>query len=636
MLPSTGFLSDISDNNFLNTPLITKHHKGSADIFYLNETTGKRGNPYSGSGDSSPGDAGFGDRDSGYPRPGYVGSGYTGSDYADSGYATSGDTGSDYADSNYANSGYTGSSYAGSSNSGSGGAVPADTPPFSGLLDPFPPSTASGPNSGKSLIVKSYNAEARLWTNQQTLTDEVSCFTGTGFNSSTILATIHHHGSFELHRFSQPRQEWYKEEFYCLDKDKTASHPHLLAGADGSLHLIYLVNSRKNTQWCLMHHLYNGRKWEDSKVIDFGGSGNLNYGHVVMTGTGNIHIVYRIQETKQTRLYYRTFYPYEQSWSRGSVVAADKDISFPCLLADTNSYLHLIWCACHSGKSAVRYRRRLLRGWPAGRWGNTTELFSADTPRMFPWLSYGNDILWATWITPAELYRRKSYHNGEYWEDHHHHREELNKNALLHRLLTPGLQGGPMVTEWAYARGFSKMSGRDRMDRMKGRESRESRESKESMHRVDGVDRANRANNQSNNTDHPERVAKQKSTENQMTASEDTNTRDYSTGKSTEIIKEPGYQTGKNSPSGIIIADDPISMPALAEENGGLRNSESAIIADLKFRIKELEGRFQHRQEAIKKKYDTARRAWEEENLRLLKENQQYKKEIARLKGKNS
>lgn len=175
---------------------------------------------------------------------------------------------------------------------------------------------------------------------------------------------VESHGCF--YHLCQEKGAW-AETLFFRDPEKLASHP-LLAAHGESLHFIYLARDTRVNHWWLLHHRFHRARWEEPRVIDFGGGTELNYGSSTVDGRGTVHLAYRIVSEELAQLYYRFFTVTDLTWSRATPVSAPGLNSFPVIAADRQGQLQLAWCQKKEDHYYVVHRRRSSGGWPAGGW----------------------------------------------------------------------------------------------------------------------------------------------------------------------------------------------------------------------------------------------------------------------------
>lgn len=208
---------------------------------------------------------------------------------------------------------------------------------------------------------------------------------------------------------------WEEENFNREEKIKTVNGLQLLADHQQKLHLIYLLTVNNGERWWLLHHRFNGSRWEEPRVIDFGSFGATNYGHALVDHWNRLHLVYRVNTGNEAPLYYRLFSTAGLNWSKASQLAPTGENSFPFLAEDINQNLHLVWCCHKNNRYIILYRQRMRGGWPIGRWYPPLELSSPLEKPGLPYLKVEEARLTAYWLTGGEINQRCSLNSGKKW-----------------------------------------------------------------------------------------------------------------------------------------------------------------------------------------------------------------------------
>jgi len=209
---------------------------------------------------------------------------------------------------------------------------------------------------------------------------------------------------------------WREETFYREEKDKKIKTLQILADRERKLHLIYLATSERGERWWLFHLRYDNGKWEDPRVIDFGGGSTGNYGYAMIDRYNRVYFVYRLKEEERVPLYYRVFSSPELNWSRPLLLAPEGDNTSPFLVEDDSLNLHLIWCSRRENGYLMMYRHRLRGTWPAGKWFPPIELSLPLSYPACPFLEISPEEIKACWIDRQGKHLRYSFNNGKHWD----------------------------------------------------------------------------------------------------------------------------------------------------------------------------------------------------------------------------
>lgn len=271
-------------------------------------------------------------------------------------------------------------------------------------------------NPEGELYLKSYHPSSG-WTQLQPLSGGVSIYTAAyGINKNLYLLEIDNMNCFKLKLKAGNR--WEENVFFQEEKDKKISHLQLLSDYRGNLHLIYLLSSAGGEQWWLIHHCLKEQKWEDARVIDFGGEGSTNHSHAIIDKNNILHIVYSIRERKRIPLYHRTFLLEDSTWSRAVFLSVDQNNFNPFIFEGPDLNLHLVWCASFENSYIIRHSKKVRRGWPSGdKWTPATEISSPSAGKVFPYINFCEDILKIRWVSEKSVFQRASYDEGINWEN---------------------------------------------------------------------------------------------------------------------------------------------------------------------------------------------------------------------------
>ncbi len=188
------------------------------------------------------------------------------------------------------------------------------------------------------------------------------------------------------------------EHLISREEDRTCSNLLLAGDIKGGLHLIYSATDRNTDRWWLLHHYFDGSRWLEPRVVDFGGAATAGPGCLSADQTGDLHLIYLIAEGEHTRLYYRRFILPSLTWDRAFPVSAYGHPGSPSLAIDRGQNLHLIWNSRQDRKYHLNYRKFSSGGWPSGGWKEIETISSPLEDPPYPLLYYRKGTITAGWF----------------------------------------------------------------------------------------------------------------------------------------------------------------------------------------------------------------------------------------------
>ncbi len=197
----------------------------------------------------------------------------------------------------------------------------------------------------------------------------------------------------------------FEERLIFHEEGRTCNNLLLAADAKGGLHLVYSATDPKTERWWLQHHYFNGTRWQEPRVVDFGRAAAGSPDCLAADQTGDLHLIYRIEDGDSTRLYYRHFFQQTLNWEAAFPASAYGRPCMPGLIIDRQHNLHLIWRAQREQQHFVNYRQFIAGGWPVGGW-KEIEILSPPLDRPpFPLLDCEEGIISAGWLGDGKLWR---------------------------------------------------------------------------------------------------------------------------------------------------------------------------------------------------------------------------------------
>lgn len=245
--------------------------------------------------------------------------------------------------------------------------------------------------------------EAAEQEEEEVIAERVSYFTAArDLDNNYYILQVDPENSFQLLK-GKPGQ-WEEKVYFKEEKGKGIGGLQILNGYKNQTHLIYLLFAANGKQWWLIHHRYVEDKWDEPRIIDFGGGENFNCYHAVIDNWDRVQLVYSIKEGSRTPLYLRTFSAPEMNWSRAVMLESEQNNLYPFLQEGPDYSLHLVWSSINQSNGwHINYRRKTPGGWPAGKWSPSVKLSNAYEEPIFPSLAWEEGRLTASWYTAGRM-----------------------------------------------------------------------------------------------------------------------------------------------------------------------------------------------------------------------------------------
>ena len=469
----------------------------------------------------------------------------------------------------------------------------------------------------------------------QIISREVDNFVATwGTDNRIYLVEVNKEGAFTL---KQGLNDGWKEAPFFQEKNRIISNLQMLGDTQGMLHLIYLLRTSSTDQWWLVHHNYFQGRWSDPRVIDFGGKGMFNYSHILVDSQDTLHAAYHVQERSGVALYHRTFAPYKSlTWSQAELITTDESNAYPFLIEGEEQTLHLVWTSFSKQNYTVNYSHKAVEqnnnttGYSAS-WSPPQEISALLTEPPLPFLELRENKLLVQWILKKAIYRRASSDNGMRWTKTN--KEVLKKETGLIRITAPPRENSLPGLSWlpvphedssnpekilaihSAKDNSSTQAPNDQSSTRAGSANPGGIPRREKLHRTGSTT--------SKSQSYPSAAG------NSIYATTDSKTIPKPPTKKPEKESTPTKAAADN-PKGVSSNTSPNTLDNHSSPNSpGSPDSPNNPNPD-----KEMEKKLNRSLNDLQKKHEASRKAWEEENLRLVKEVQKLKQEIASLKKK--
>lgn len=239
------------------------------------------------------------------------------------------------------------------------------------------------------------------------------------------------------------------EQLIFREEGRACSNLLLAGDSKGGLHLLYSASDPDTNRWWLLHHYFDRNRWLEPRVVDFGGAATGSPGCLAADLSGDLHLVYKIEEGDNTRLYYRRFILPSLTWDRAFPVSAYGLPCFPGLVVDRQQNLRLIWSSQQDRRYYISYRQLSTGGWPSGGWGEIETISPPLDNPPFPLLNCREGKITAGWLSGGGF--RQFELTGEGWQEKASSQEA--PDYLLLRSCCPVDWESPPVTTWILGRG---------------------------------------------------------------------------------------------------------------------------------------------------------------------------------------
>ncbi|HPU00967.1 MAG TPA: hypothetical protein PK568_03610 [Bacillota bacterium] len=240
-------------------------------------------------------------------------------------------------------------------------------------------------------------------------------------------------GSF-YHLVLAPEREEQAPTLFYRDESKECGHFLLAGDRRGGLHFICLAIDPAAKRWWLLHHRYSGSAWEEPRVIDFGSGTSQNYGELAVDARDCLHLAYRVEGAGQAGLYYRSFDPESDNWSKALPLSDSAAVDCPSIAVDRQQNLHLLWRGRLDGRYYVYYRFMGGPEWKRSRWRPETAISPGLEEPPFPFICHQAGGLFIQWLEGRTL--RRYRFAGDQWErtapQHFENPLLLRSSALSH------------------------------------------------------------------------------------------------------------------------------------------------------------------------------------------------------------
>ncbi|HHX87801.1 MAG TPA: hypothetical protein GX693_06465 [Firmicutes bacterium] len=241
------------------------------------------------------------------------------------------------------------------------------------------------------------------------------------------------------------------EQLIFREEGRACSNLLLAGDSKGGLHLLYSASDPDTNRWWLLHHHFDSNRWLEPRVVDFGGAAAGIPGCLAADQTGDLHLVYKIEEGDSTRLYYRCFNLPSLTWGRAFPVSAYGLPCFPGIVVDRQQNLHLVWSSQKDHRHYISYRQLSTGGWPSAGWKEIETISPPLDSPPFPLLNCREEKITAGWfcLPGGNLWQLEL--TGEGWQEKVSSQEI--PDYLLIRSCHPQDWEYSPVTSWILGRG---------------------------------------------------------------------------------------------------------------------------------------------------------------------------------------
>ena len=448
------------------------------------------------------------------------------------------------------------------------------------------------------------------WESRQLISTGISNFAATcGLDDYFYLVDISNTGIITCRQ--KIKNEYYEYRVFQAEKEKSFNNFQLQIDSQGRIHLVYLVEDVVSKQWWFMHHYFEQGEWSAPIVIDFGGKGGSNYGCTLLDRHNNLHIVYHLREKTGIALYHRTFSPQKGfGWSRADFITRNTDNSYPFIIESLDQYLHLVWNACTETGHTVKHSKKAIIEEKTGfltraKWTQPLDISPPASEEQFPFIEFNNDFITVKWNLGDSIYWRSASLQGSSWSEIYNF--TYQQGVKLLQLIKPARNGGVTCKHWIPITGTNEISIEKDLksfaNHLGNNPSHLSPENSQSKQQ-EGSKKQDKNTPKSQNPS-PEKTSKSSSLPSNQSYSYNITTSTLNHMTTSQRNHSPVYKKKQAPPKG-----NKTQNPRHVEKT---KHDYS---------------------DNLSKKHEASKKAWEEDNLRLLKENQNLKREIESLNKK--
>jgi len=190
---------------------------------------------------------------------------------------------------------------------------------------------------------------------------------------------------------------------------------NLMLSAAGSLvHLVYMSQIEDTT--VRVHQYSENGHWSQPRRVHTAYE-PCTKAAMQIDNTGRLHLISQETYKGSEQLRHYVFQRQDNKWLQHPVIpGTNTGASFdPCLLADRQNNLHLVWLSSDGINFRVRYSRYQPGGWPVSNWLPEQTISSPNVNAYSPVLITGEDCLVAMWQQIDGIYFNTSSNQGTSW-----------------------------------------------------------------------------------------------------------------------------------------------------------------------------------------------------------------------------